>query len=457
MKTTNKIASFFKAAYFDFIGGYWFLPTVMCISAIVIFGFSLSFDLTSQSKEILESSGLKFLRITPSGSRAFLTSVSGSLITVLGVVFSITMLLVSHVSGQFTPRVLSNFMENKTIQFTLGLFTSTFLFNILVLISIRTKNGDDGYTFTPQFSVLTSFFLVLCCIFSLIHFFNHVPQSIRLCNILDLIGSNLLRSLKIESNELGELKENSRMTDPISTTLYKNEKVICSVRSGHLVQVKKESLRSLAEEYDLYVKLEFYLGDYIHNSNKLLTIYKRSTDLIPIENFDELSKKLRDCFRIKNERTSRSDTLFNLDQLIEILAKSLSPGINDPHSAFEALDWIFDSFYLSINLKIDPETIEVNKSNQPQLSYFNLSSTKILRYTLLKIYSYVSVDFNANVYLSLKISNLIKSDISMNDRRFLSFINDKLKVALTENESLIVINKSEDSFAETLFKSHIEN
>jgi uncharacterized membrane protein len=113
-----------------------------------------------------------YQQIRADGAREVLSTIAGSMVTVAGVVFSITIVALSYASSQYGPRVLTNFMSDRGNTITLGTFIATFLYSLMVLRTIR--GGDDE--FVPQYSVIVAMLLAVCSIGVLIYFIHHVPQ-----------------------------------------------------------------------------------------------------------------------------------------------------------------------------------------------------------------------------------------------------------------------------------------
>ena len=88
---------------------------------------------------------------TADDARQILTTLSAAVITVVGVVFSITIVTLTLASTQFGPRMLRNFIRDRGTQFTLGTFVATFVYATLVLVSIGPGNQSDA--FVPHLSL----------------------------------------------------------------------------------------------------------------------------------------------------------------------------------------------------------------------------------------------------------------------------------------------------------------
>ncbi|HYW51077.1 MAG TPA: DUF2254 family protein, partial [Gemmatimonadaceae bacterium] len=118
------------------------------------------------------------------GARSMLSAIAGSLITVTGVVFSVTIVALQLASSQFTPRVLGSFVADRVNQAVLGVFIGTFTYTLLVLRTIRSA-ADDRALFVPHVAVTLALLLLLVSIAALIVYINHSARSIQASVILE--------------------------------------------------------------------------------------------------------------------------------------------------------------------------------------------------------------------------------------------------------------------------------
>ncbi|RXZ66192.1 DUF2254 domain-containing protein [Pelagerythrobacter rhizovicinus] len=83
----------------------------------------------------------------PDGAREVLSTIAGSMITVAGVVFSITIVAISYAASQYGPRIRTNFMSDRGNQFTSGTFIATFLYCLVVLRTVKSRDETrtNGY------------------------------------------------------------------------------------------------------------------------------------------------------------------------------------------------------------------------------------------------------------------------------------------------------------------------
>ncbi|MBU2361185.1 MAG: DUF2254 domain-containing protein [Alphaproteobacteria bacterium] len=117
----------------------------------------------------------------PEGARAILSVIASSMITVASLIFSITMLSLQLASSQFGPRVLENFMRDRSNQIVLGTFVATFLYCLVVLRAVR---GTADSSFVPHLTVAFAVVLAAVGVAVLIYFIHHIATSIRIETLL---------------------------------------------------------------------------------------------------------------------------------------------------------------------------------------------------------------------------------------------------------------------------------
>jgi uncharacterized membrane protein len=159
---------------------FWFLPSIMAICAI---GSAASLILL----DTVESGPSEWIAewtytFGPESARAILSAIAGSMITVAGVTFSMTMLTLQMASSQFGPRLLRNFMRDSGNQIVLGTFLSTFVYCLLVLAAVR--GSGDGDNFVPLIAVTFGMLLAVASLATLIYFIHHMANSIRIETLL---------------------------------------------------------------------------------------------------------------------------------------------------------------------------------------------------------------------------------------------------------------------------------
>ena len=155
----------------------WVVPSILVVVAVMLFIVTFEIDLAAYHDDLT----LPFWIRTgsPDADRQVLIAIAAAVITVVGVVFSITILALTLASQQFGPRMLRNFVRDIGNQVTLGVFVGTFVYSVLALGSI----GSDG-NFIPHLSTAVAEALLLVDIGVLIYFIHHIAKSIQLPEVI---------------------------------------------------------------------------------------------------------------------------------------------------------------------------------------------------------------------------------------------------------------------------------
>jgi uncharacterized membrane protein len=247
---------------------YWFWPSVMTVAAVLL-GIALPLLDAWLGAEWIRSLG--FIRATQvEGARAILTTLAGATLGVAGVAFSVTIVAVSFASSNYGPRLIGNFMGDRTNQIVLGVFVATFVYCITVLSTVHAPLDAEGTTraaFVPQLSVAFALLLTLAAVGALIGYIHHIPESINIMNLTAQIGDRLQTSV---TRMMDEEDRRARATrDPVDVAPWpaaaraEPAAVVRARTAGFLQQVDIESLTRLARERRLRIALHRAPGDFV--------------------------------------------------------------------------------------------------------------------------------------------------------------------------------------------------
>ena len=177
----------------EFRTTFWVVPSIMVVVAALLFVVTFEIDLAAFHHELT----LPFWIRTGSADadRQVLIAIAAAVITVIGVVFSITILALTLASQQFGPRMMRNFVRDTGNQVTLGVFVGTFVFSVLALGSISTAASGD---FVPHLSTSVAEALLLVDLGVLIYFIHHIAKSIQLPEVIAGIADDLMESIDSE-------------------------------------------------------------------------------------------------------------------------------------------------------------------------------------------------------------------------------------------------------------------
>ena len=306
---------------------FWFVPAVMAVLAVGFALGSVAFDHAIGTGWI-KNIGWVFAG-GADGARSVLSAISSSVMTVVSIVFSLTIATLSQTSSHYGPRVLRNFTSDRRVQVTMGTFIATFVYCLLVLRTVRSVQES---TFVPYLSVTIGVVLALASLAVLIFFIHYVSQSIQAENLIAQVGEDFHEMLETFFPE--KLGEDLARKSPPDPSYWQDARRVDARESGYLQRVDEEALMELATRHDLQLQLAKRPGEFVGKGTPYLQL------LPPTNTGQEIDDALRECFSLGTYRTRYQDALFSLQQLVEIAAHALSPGINEPFTALTCIDWL---------------------------------------------------------------------------------------------------------------------
>ncbi|MSW63708.1 MAG: DUF2254 domain-containing protein [Actinobacteria bacterium] len=260
-----------------------------------------------------------------SAARDVLAAISGSLISVTGLVFSLTVVALQLSSSQYSPRVLQTFVTDRVVQLTLGQLVLTFVYALTVLRTVRTEDGGTtGTAFVPRLSITVAYLLTLGAVVALLLFLGHLARSLRVETMLRDVHDEAMRTY---DEELGADPDGPA---PVLPTGPATRLAVGS--SGFLVDLDDEAVARAAADCDAVVLLEPRIGDSVVAGVPVAHVWAPAgTDLDPVR--AALGRHLHLTF----ERTVDRDVSYSLRKVVDIVARALSPGTNDPTTAVHGL------------------------------------------------------------------------------------------------------------------------
>ena len=315
----------------DIRSSYWFVP-----SLLAMLGFAAGLGLVYLDAVVGDAWLGRFewfYGSRPEGARSLLSTVAGSTITVAGVVFSITLAAVTYASGQYGPRLLSNFVRDRGNQATLGVFIGTFLYCLVVLRTIRSAEETSANTggavreaFVPHIAMFGALALAVASIGVLIYFVHHVTDAIHINNVIARIGRGLLADIADRSGE-----EDASGDDAVATPRPEQGSPIAAIKTGYVEALDESALLAIAADRNAVITVLAVPGDFVHRGRPILLIEPSGDP--DFENCGNL-------FSVSRKRSALQDLRFPIDELVEIAARALSPGVNDPFTAIACIDWL---------------------------------------------------------------------------------------------------------------------
>jgi uncharacterized membrane protein len=299
-------------------GSLWVLPT-LCALAALILGVLLS------RVNVGPNSPLAF-QGTADDARSLLSSIAGTLVTVIALLLGLAVVALQLSSTQFSPRLLRNFLRDRPNQVVLGVFVGTFAYSAGGLFTVGVSGGARSEEF-PRFAVSVAVGLLFLSLALLVFFADHLAHSIQVDSIMRVVERS---TLPVIDGALFTSEEPPPAVPswavPVSVT-----------HSGYIQAVDVRRLELLAAADRFTLCLSSRVGAHVVAGTVLAWAWHPSPAM-SAPSQEVVAAALHHTVRIGFERTLEQDPGFGLRQLTDIGCKALSPAVNDPYTAVQAIE-----------------------------------------------------------------------------------------------------------------------
>lgn len=290
----------------------WFVPGLMVLGALLVAHSVIWVDLwlDERALDVFPES----LRLGVEGSRGILVAIGGSVLAVAATTFSITMSVIATASSTYGPRLVRNFMADRSNQRVLGLFVATFVYCLMVMR--RVQGADDGVTFVPHVAVYGALVLALVSVAALVYFLHHISDVIQVSTLIRRVRTELERAVDAV---YGSGAEDRVAAGPLGAA----GAVVLAPRSGFVTSIDAPTLARAAEGVGV-AELTATPGTHVMAGESLARV--RGSE-------DEMSRLVVEHVHIGDTRTPAQDVGFAVQQLLEMAVRAVSPSTNDPYTA----------------------------------------------------------------------------------------------------------------------------
>lgn len=308
----------------------WFLPSIIVAGSI-----TLAVGLVGSDSAEIDQLLARWPRLFGAGAegaRVMLSTIAGSMMSVVGVTFSMTLVALAMASSQYTSRILRNFMRSRLTQAVLGIFAGIFSYCLIVLRTIR--GGEEG-AFVPGLAVFVGFVLAVGGVGVLIFFIHHVASSIQASSIIaSVAGETILVIDRLFPKQLGQGQETTATKAPSLDMAGRKWFAVPGAGSGYIQSVDNHALLRLAREQKTIVRMERGIGEFLVQKTALVALAMKDHP------GPESVETLQAAFSLSRHRSVEQDAAFGIRQLVDMALKALSPGINDTTTAVTCLDYL---------------------------------------------------------------------------------------------------------------------
>ena len=310
----------------------WVVPVVATVAVVVLFVVTYSIDRAAYDGLIQFPPWV--ISGTADVARVLLATVAAAIITVVGIVFSITIVALTLASTQFGPRMLRNFVRDPGTQLSLGTFVASFCYAMIALVSV---GGGPHGDFVPHLSITVTLLFTLFDVAVLIYFLNHIATMIQLPVVIANIATKLVSEVTaMESADVSPVgTARGPSHDELLQLMAQDGAPIRTPRSGYLQVIRHDVLVKIAAKSDAVVQLPYRPGHFMVAGQVIARVW-------PPEAAGSVAERLALGHVAGAYRTLPQDVSFGLDQLVEIALRALSPAVNDTFTGMTCVDWIAD-------------------------------------------------------------------------------------------------------------------
>ena len=276
-----------------------------------------------------------------SSALAIYSSIASGMIALTGIVFSLTFVMVQFSATAYSPRLVLWIARDPVMSHALGTFTATFLYGICAIAGVdRLGSGHVPYV---------SIWIELALMLASVAMFVAIIQRIGLLQINRMLIFTGDQGRKVIDTSYPSLESSTSASATNDFhNLPRSQTLVYQGGPRSIQTVDVYALVKLAKKSGGVIEMVVAVGDTVGALTPLLHVFGTQK---PIS-----ERALRDSIQLGNERTFEQDPKYALRLLVDIAIKALSPAINDPTTAVQALDQIED-----LLLRIGQRDLQIGK------------------------------------------------------------------------------------------------
>ena len=259
---------------------------------------------------------------------AVLASIASGMLPLTGLVFSLAFVMVQFSATAYSPRLVAWFAGSAMMSHSLGIFTATFIYSLAALAWI--DRGGTGKV--PLLTVWTAIVLLLVSVV----FFVLLVEKLVMLQISRVLAYAGDQGRAVIERDYSALGEGGPETGGAAADELPPERQVVLHRGGPaaIQKIDVPGLVALAEREGAVIRMAWAVGDTIIDGMPLLRVHGEGR---PVP-----ERRLRPLVRLGSERTFEQDPKYAIRILVDVAIKALSPAINDPTTAVQALDQVED-------------------------------------------------------------------------------------------------------------------
>lgn len=258
------------------------------------------------------------------------STVLSSVMTVIGVVLSVLVLAQQLASQQYSPRAIRTTLRDRPTLLAFGALFGYVGFMIGVLEGINDQIENP-------LGVAIGLFLSVGALGLVAYLIQHVTNGFRSDQLVARIAADTLAAVgRIAERDDTDQQRNARAhgLDDIPDGAM----VLHASTSGYLQDVAVDSLAQSMADIGGVVRLGVGVGDFVGARTGLGWAWsKNGTGKLDTATIEDI---VNDHLRFGSTRTTQREVGSGIQQLVDIAMKALSPAVNDPYTAVQAVNTV---------------------------------------------------------------------------------------------------------------------
>lgn len=303
-----------------------YVSAALWVMPFVAGGLAVLLGLWLSHVEVVPGSWLSAISFRGTGSQArdLLTTITGTVVTVIALVLGLSVVALQLASTQFSPRLLRNFLRDRTNQVVVSIFMGTFTYSAAGLFTVGIGPDDAD---VPRLAISVAIGALFASLAAVVVFADHLSHSIQ-------VDAIMLRVQRQSVQVARHLATDVDLVPPVPPAWAVG---IPARTSGYVVAADPEVLLRVAVKYGVSTALKRRVGEHIVAGRHLAEIWMPSPD-DPLPDLRDVEEALNRVVGIGFERTRQQDAAMGIRQLVDTACKALSPAVNDPYTAVQAVD-----------------------------------------------------------------------------------------------------------------------
>ncbi|HEX3300501.1 MAG TPA: DUF2254 domain-containing protein [Actinomycetota bacterium] len=292
--------------------GLWFIPFACAVAGIVLSIGTIAIDRALPDELVPRA-----ITGDPNAALIILSTVAASMVSLTALVLTITSVVVQLAMGQFSPRSVRPFLQDRPSQFAIGVFVGAFAHAMFAMREVRSF-GQQG--FVPGVTICVSYLLVFASVVVLVAYVHHIANALKIDSIIEAVGEETRSTF-------------DRLLEPATDPTQSDPNEISAGEAGVIFRLEHDALIAEAEDADVTLSLEHPVGSFVAEGAPLVRWEGARRPNV---------EQVRRAIAIGPERRMEQDGAFGVQILVDIVERALSDSFNDQTTAAQGVDRLHD-------------------------------------------------------------------------------------------------------------------